>query len=277
MSFRRPIPQQIIGAITANGQTVAAFVEEYDSAGFTMKTSALVGHTAIFEVSNDASTDPDTGNWDGVSGTWYQVLGQRSNAVTTETGPTALAATPAYAWTVPCSAWRFVRVRATAHTSGVAVWGIMPGDGPACLTPSTASFSGGLTASTATVGDVGGAVRPGAGGISTIARMVSAAGTTNATVAKAGQGRLYGILGYNAAAAIRYLKLYNKSTAPTVGTDTPALTIALAPSAPFVLDFGLPGLYFTNGIGYATTTGSADADATAVTAADIVGLNITYA
>lgn len=109
----------------------------------------------------------------------------------------------------------------------------------------------------------------------TVSRIVSAAGSTNATSAKASAGDLHRIRGYNAAAAVRYLKIYNKASAPTVGTDTPVLTYALAPSSVFDIEVG--GFYFSTGIAYAMTTGSADADTGALTAADVVGLNVTYA
>lgn len=105
-------------------------------------------------------------------------------------------------------------------------------------------------------------------------RIVSAAASTNATSAKATAGTLKHITGYNAAAAVRYLKLYNKATAPTVGTDTPVLTIALAPSSFFSIG---QEFYFSAGIAYALTVNAADADATALTAADVVGLNLAYA
>lgn len=109
---------------------------------------------------------------------------------------------------------------------------------------------------------------------SATARLVSAAASTNATNAKNAASDLYKVCGYNAAAAARYLKIYNKATAPTVGTDTPVLTLALAPSAAFNFDFG--GLYFSAGIGFAITVNAADADTAAVTAADIVGLNLIF-
>lgn len=107
-----------------------------------------------------------------------------------------------------------------------------------------------------------------------VSRIVSAAATTNGTSAKASAGDLHRIRGYNAAAAVRYLKVYNKASAPTVGTDTPVLTYALAPLSIFDIELG--GFYFATGIAYAMTTGSADADTGALTAADVVGLNITY-
>lgn len=109
-----------------------------------------------------------------------------------------------------------------------------------------------------------------------VGRRVSAAGTTNAAAVVGSAVDLFNIVGYNAATTVRYLKLYNKNGAPTVGTDTPFLTIPLAPLASFVVPFS-PGLYFSTGLSYALTTGAADADTGAVTAADIVGLNIVYA
>lgn len=108
-----------------------------------------------------------------------------------------------------------------------------------------------------------------------VSRIVSAAGSTNATSAKAGPGYLHHVTGYNAAASARYLKFYNKASAPTVGTDTPFLTVYLPATSAFAIEY--PGLLFTLGIAYALTTGSADADTGALTAADVIGLNVAYA
>lgn len=112
------------------------------------------------------------------------------------------------------------------------------------------------------------------------ARLLSAAATTNATNVKASAGNLFRLTGVNANVAARYLKLYNKASAPTVGTDTPVWTFYLPPSTVgggvFNLDFGSMPLYFALGIGYALTTLAADADATAVTAADIIAMNLAY-
>jgi hypothetical protein len=113
------------------------------------------------------------------------------------------------------------------------------------------------------------------GGIASTSRIVSAAATTNATSAKGSAGRLYAIQGYNAATSVRYLKLYNKATAPTVGTDTPVKTLALPPGAGFAFDWPV-GYSFATGIGYGLTTGSADSDTSALTAGDVLGLNIDY-
>jgi hypothetical protein len=108
-----------------------------------------------------------------------------------------------------------------------------------------------------------------------VARLVSAAASVNSTLVKSTPGRVHFVGGYNAAAALRYLKLYNKATAPTVGTDTPFYgPIVLPATAAFAIP--IPRLFFTLGIGYGITVNGADADTTALTAADITGLNIAY-
>jgi hypothetical protein len=114
-----------------------------------------------------------------------------------------------------------------------------------------------------------------------VARLLSAAASTNATVVKATPGSLFTIVGVNANVAARYLKIYNKATSPTVGTDTPVATLYLPPSSvnggQFVFNFTSQPLNLTAGIGYALTTAAADADTGALTAGDVIALNITYA
>lgn len=101
-------------------------------------------------------------------------------------------------------------------------------------------------------------------------KWISAA-TTNATSVKASAGRLYGVQVHNTNGTVRYLKLYDKASAPTVGTDVPKKIIAIPPALiiPMVIQFG-PGLQFANGIAFALTTGVADADTGAVGANEIV-------
>ena len=113
------------------------------------------------------------------------------------------------------------------------------------------------------------------GAIRSTSRIVSAAADTNATSAKASPGTLYSVKGYNAAAAARYLKFYNKATAPTVGTDTPVLTIYLPATTAFALDWPM-GRFFDTGIAYGMVTGAADNSTAALTAADVLGLNVEY-
>jgi hypothetical protein len=102
------------------------------------------------------------------------------------------------------------------------------------------------------------------------ARIMSAA-NTNATSVKAAPGTLYGIHIGNTAAAAKYLKLYNKAGAPTVGTDVPVLTIPIPAGGVRDINFGDIGLAFSLGIAYAITGAVADTDTTAVAVNDVVG------
>lgn len=110
----------------------------------------------------------------------------------------------------------------------------------------------------------------------TFHRKLSAA-TTNATIVAAGSVKLYTGYVYNTSAAVKFLKLYDKATAPTVGTDVPVATLPIAPSQALNLgaDFGGHGRYFNLGLAYAITGLVADTDTTAVAANDVV-VNLGY-
>lgn len=60
-----------------------------------------------------------------------------------------------------------------------------------------------------------------------------------------------------------------------MGTDTPVRTIYLPPTSTTIITWPNP-LYFSTGIGYAITGAAADSDTTAITAGDIVCLNIDF-
>lgn len=109
-----------------------------------------------------------------------------------------------------------------------------------------------------------------------VARLPSAAASTNATLVRTGNGRVYRVFGLNATAAAKFLKLYNKATAPTVGTDTPVLTIPIPASGAFSFEISSVGLQFPLGIGYAITGLAPDADTTVLVAGDVLGVNIVY-
>jgi hypothetical protein len=88
-------------------------------------------------------------------------------------------------------------------------------------------------------------------------------------IVKNAPGFLTGFMLINQAAAWRYVKFYDKATAPVVGTDVPKMTIPLPPAS------GIPlspsdGIYFSLGIGIAATTAIADADVGAPAANDVV-------
>lgn len=125
-----------------------------------------------------------------------------------------------------------------------------------------------LPAGFSAIGDVGVQYRANATGAASSSHIVSAA-TTNATVVKAGGGRVLGWSLTNTNAAWRYVKLHNQTTTPTAGTGV-VRTIGIPPNG--VSNFTLEGgIAFLTGIALTTVTGAADADATAVGANDIVG------
>lgn len=125
-----------------------------------------------------------------------------------------------------------------------------------------------LPAGTSAIGDVGQQYRANATGAASGTHIVSAA-TTNATVVKAGAGRVLGWHLANTSAAWKYVKLHNQTTTPTAGTGV-VRTIAIPPNG--VADFALEGgIAFATGIGLTIVNGAADADATAVAANDVVG------
>ena len=102
------------------------------------------------------------------------------------------------------------------------------------------------------------------------ASRVNAAATTNATSLKASAGQLYTIDVFNAAAYNVFLKLYNKASAPTVGTDTPVMTIPIQAGGGYSKTWPM-GLSFATGIAYAITKLQADSDTTVVVAGDLTG------
>jgi hypothetical protein len=125
-----------------------------------------------------------------------------------------------------------------------------------------ATLTGGTAKAIPVAGTTGGA---------TPSKTISAA-STNATSVKGSAGTLYGIQVTNINAAVRYLKLYDKATAPTVGTDTPVKVIAIpgnAAGAGAMVAFPV-GVAFTLGIAFALTTGATDADTGAVAANEII-------
>lgn len=98
---------------------------------------------------------------------------------------------------------------------------------------------------------------------------ISSAASTNATSIKTSAGTVYSITASNTGAAAAFVKLYNKASAPTVGTDVPVLTIPIPASGIVNIPFGTTGHRFATGIALAITNLAADSDATAVAAAQV--------
>ena len=97
---------------------------------------------------------------------------------------------------------------------------------------------------------------------------LNSAATTNATNLKASAGAVYGLYIMNTSAATKYVRLFNKASAPTPGTDTPIMVIAVPATSSKEVDIPL-GIVFSTGIGYTITNAAAVLDATAVAAGDV--------
>lgn len=109
-------------------------------------------------------------------------------------------------------------------------------------------------------------------GGATIGKVLSAA-STNATNLKGSAGNVFSIALVNTNAAVRYIHLYNKATAPTVGTDVPVVTFGIPGNAAGA-GISIPadiGAAFTTGISYSLTTGASDTDTGAVALNEITG------
>lgn len=104
-------------------------------------------------------------------------------------------------------------------------------------------------------------------------RLLSAA-TTNSNLIQAGQSQVFTYSFHNQTAAFKFVKLYNKATAPTIGTDVPRVTIPVPPNSYVAFD-SVNGIYFPLGLGVGVTNLIADADTTAVVANDVV-VNLGY-
>lgn len=96
---------------------------------------------------------------------------------------------------------------------------------------------------------------------------------TTGQVVKAGPGHVYGWHLSNTGAAVVFVKVYNKATAPT-GSDTPALTIPVPAGG--IAQLAVPqGIAFAAGIALRASTAVADNDTSAPAANQVVA-NVWY-
>ena len=105
-------------------------------------------------------------------------------------------------------------------------------------------------------------------------RLLASDASTNATLIASAPCRVFGIQGESVAAGRLYLKLYDTSVVPAVGTDTPIKTIPLPAGGVFTYD--LFGFSFSQGLALALTGSFSDNDTTPVAAGDIMTLNIDW-
>ena len=253
----------VSGSITANAQNVSIPCGRVGNLSVSMVATTLVGHNASCECSNNSTN--------GTDGTWYAVQAVRSNANTVETTTGVLAATPIYMWHVNVGDYLYFRVRATAHTSGTAAYILKPGSYatepiPAVQITGTQPVSGTVNA-TVTAGTVNPVVPA-------TPYFLNSAATTNGALILTGTSNVSSFYATNEGATAAYVKLYNKATAPTVGTDVPEMIIpvpAATSGVPGVANpnIGFHGFRFALGLGIAVTGAAVYTDTTAVTAGQV--------
>jgi hypothetical protein len=248
----------VTGSITANGQTVFCQCDRGSNVIAHVVATALAGHNSTFEGSIDSTN--------GTDGAWFAIDAKRTNANTVDLVTGVLAATPAYAWELSVNGFNFIRVRATAHASGTALWKFQQAPYatepvPVTQVTGTQPVSGTVTA-TVTAGTVNPVVPA-------TPFILNSAASTNDTLILTGTSGLQAFHAFNNGAAIAYVKLYNKATAPTSG-DTPAMVIPIpAGGVSPPLTPGFNGFRFALGMGIRITTGVADNDTGAVAAGQV--------
>lgn len=248
------------GVNTANTISVA----NYNTVSVTMSnTSTMTAGVLTFEVSPDGTT-------------WFPIALARIDSYTVETTYTLNAVTNR-AWSTSVDGFTNFRVRLSTVITGT-------GTATVSITPQTfaiepivsvgqataANLNATVTGTITSVTSITNAVNIGTKttGGATPFTLISAA-TTNATSVKASAGTLYGIYAYNNGAATAYLKLYNKATAPTVGTDTAVMTFMLPAGGGSNIPIPAQGIAFGTGIAYAITGLGTTADTTAVALAQV--------
>ena len=166
--------------------------------------------------------------------------------------------------------YKFVRIRITDYTSGIVEGvafghrdenssGLIAAIGPVTLNAET----------TKKIGNVG-IIQ---GSDPDYEKIISTT-TTNATAVSGVPVNVSILHLVNTGDGVRFVKLYNKASAPTVGTDVPLITIGIpaVQNSSFMLP-ALQGINFSIGLSYAITLGAADSDTTALTvAANVTGL-----
>lgn len=221
-------------------------------------TVTMAAGQFIFEASVDSTN--------GTDGTWFPVQAARTSAnlVESVTGTLGLAAAAgmAYAWKMSVAGLKWIRVRTTTAVtaSSLATWTVIRSAEATEPVPTTQAH--------AVTGSGTFLVAP---ALSTAYSLVTAA-TTNAALVITGSKALGEIAISNVTAAIIYVKLYNKATAPTPGTDIPIMTIKVPIGETVLQEFGQLGKRFTLGLGIAVTAGAAATDVAATVAGAQISL-----
>jgi hypothetical protein len=107
------------------------------------------------------------------------------------------------------------------------------------------------------------------GQVATTNYALNSAASTNGALIVTSTQAVSAFFASNIGATPAYVKLYNKATAPTVGTDVPEMVITVPATGQIDVTPGFGGFRFPLGLGIAITGAAADSDTTAVAAGQV--------
>jgi hypothetical protein len=212
--------------------------------------------TTTFQVSNDNT------NWVGLVG----------KSAADSAGQFSSSGTAPFIFTAALVGYQYFRVTLTSYTSGTATANAYFNreSVPVVAAPPTTQ---GVSISSGNVGISN--ITSSTSSSGTVLYTVNSAATTNAAAIKASGANLYGISVMNASAATKYVRLFNLTVAPTVGTSVPIMVVAVPATSSKEILY-VPAVRFGTGLSVAITGGAAATDSTAVAAGD-VQLLVSYA
>lgn len=256
--------------VVAVQPTMTAFAYGPTAGVITINTDLLVIdcaqlRTLSIHTVSLGTTGVITAAWSNDGTNWFTAT------LLTETGATGTCTNNTLRWVNVIA--RYFRLRlttaTTAGTTTLAVFGSQFANPPIITTqPISGTVTvNALPAGTNVIGNV--RLSHDAGqGASTTHHLISAA-TTNATSVKASAGNINALVVSNSSAAVKFFKLYNKASAPTVGTDTPVMTLLIPAGQTVTVNCGPFGIRCSTGIAYALTGLITVADTTAVALNDL--------
>jgi hypothetical protein len=260
----KPDVQTASGTITTqnlNGSTgtgtTGSTVELALNGASTLSIQAVGTYTSAFtvQVTNDGTNWITRGN--------TAILSVSSGA-----GGAAMGSAAQGIYTTDVSGFLKARVTALSAVTGSAVITMIATNGAGSVV-----INNPLPTGSNVIGVIGLAPNT-AQGFSTYYTLVAAA-TGNATSVKTSAGVIGMVSIHNKSAGVIYFKIFNKASAPTMGTDTPVFNFGIPAATVLNLNIPAMGLRLSTGIAFALTGGQALLDNTSLAAGDAV-VNISY-
>lgn len=284
----RTVGQSVIqglqSALSATSLTTAAsFAPSSTGIDVTQYNIATVRVSGTYAGANVTFQQSDDGT------NWYTTQGARVDSGVIE-GVSGAMTNLTRAWDIPIGGATKLRVNLTAITSGTISVGITvqsfaydpcPGvvaqgaaanAAPVAGNPVLIAGSDGTNARSLLVNSSGAlSVQVGSvfGVFAPTQYILNSAASTNAALIKSTASILLGLSAFNAGASTAFVKIYNLSATPTVGTSVPVMVIPVLAGQYERLDVGAYGLRLATGMAIAITGGAADTDTTAVAASQV--------